>query len=375
MTDIILSELDISESDSASETSSTRSDKSIQNIPNLEGKLLKNYHIVEMIGKGGFSTVWMAINSDDNYFYAIKYFDEDKYKDGLEELKIQKKLPNCKYINKMVDYFVIKKNDKNCLGIVYKLCVGSLDDIIRKGFYPNGFSERITVEIYYQLKSALNLLHNKIHIYHADIKPDNILLYGLNKYNKEYIKQYKENDIYGKFKRELDYNKKNVYHQKILNDIYIDKDNYDKYDFDDEYLEEPRIMLSDFGGFCSIKEHFDDTFGTYYYRAPEGIILYDCDYKYDLWSLGCTLYEIYTGKILFNDKCENMDEDLYLLKQIIEKRGHISQTMIIKSKYGKKYINQIKNFIPAKIKLTDSDRINKILEGLLHCKPSNRYFV
>jgi hypothetical protein len=197
-----------------------------------------------MIGKGGFSTVWMAINSDDNYFYAIKYFDADKYKDGLEELKIQKKLPNCKFINKMEDYFIIKNNNNNhIIGIVYKLCVGSLDDIIRKGFYPNGFSERVTIEMYYQLKSALNLLHNKIHIYHADIKPDNILLYGLNKYNKEYIKQYKEHPIFFKLKRELDYNKKNEYHRQIVNDININKDIYDKYDFDDEILEEPRIML------------------------------------------------------------------------------------------------------------------------------------
>ena len=368
MTDIILSELDISE------TSSISSDISIQNIPELEGKLLKSYNIIEMIGKGGFSTVWMAINNDDHYFYAIKYFDNDKYEDGLEELKIQKKLPNCKFINKMEDYFIIKNDNKNILGIVYKLCIGSLDDVIRKGFYPDGFSERVTLEMYYQLKSALNLLHNKLHIYHADIKPDNILLYGLNKYNKEFIKQYKEHHLYNKLKKELDYEKKNIYHRQIINDINIDKDNYDKYDFDDDILEEPRIMLSDFGGFCSIKEHFDDTFGTYYYRAPEGILLYDCDYKYDLWSLGCTIYEIYTGKILFNDNCGSMNEDLYLLKQIIEKRGHISQTMIVKSKYGKKYINDVKNFTPAKVKLTDSNKINLILEGLLHCKPSNRFF-
>jgi serine/threonine protein kinase len=369
MTEVILSELEISD------TSSEKSDISIQNIPELEGKLLKNYHIVEMIGKGGFSTVWMAINSKDNYFYAIKFFDNDKYKDGLEELKLQKKLPKIKYINKMEDYFIIKKDNKNCLGIVYKLCVGSLDDIIRKGFYPNGFSERVTIEIYQQLKIALNILHYKLHIFHADIKPDNILLYGLNKYNKEFIKQYKEHPSYNSFKREPNNDKKNIYHREIINDININKDIYDKFDFDDEILEEPRVLLSDFGGFCGLNEHFDDTFGTYYYRAPEGILLYDCDCEYDLWSLGCTLYEIYTGKLLFNDNCGDMNEDLYLLKQIIEKRGHVSQTMVVKSKYGKKYINDLKNFKPSKITLTDSDKINTILEGLLHCKPANRYFV
>ncbi len=36
-----------------------------------------------------------------------------------------------------------------------------------------------------------------------------------------------------------------------------------------------------------------------FYRAPEIILGIPFDYAADMWSIGCTLYEMYSGKILF----------------------------------------------------------------------------
>jgi serine/threonine protein kinase len=69
----------------------------------------------------------------------------------------------------------------------------------------------------------------------------------------------------------------------------------------EKYINEPHIILSDFGNYIYI----DDLNGhgdiqTRHYRSPEIILRMDLSEKIDIWALGCTIYELYTGKILFN---------------------------------------------------------------------------
>jgi serine/threonine-protein kinase PRP4 len=42
-----------------------------------------------------------------------------------------------------------------------------------------------------------------------------------------------------------------------------------------------------------------------YYRAPEIILGCPYDTEIDMWSAACTIYEIYTGNILFQGKSNN----------------------------------------------------------------------
>ncbi len=56
-----------------------------------------------------------------------------------------------------------------------------------------------------------------------------------------------------------------------------------------------------------------------FYRAPEIILGMPYDYGADTWSIGCTLYELYTGKILFTGESNNQ-----MLRAIMEVRGKIS---------------------------------------------------
>lgn len=89
-----------------------------------------------------------------------------------------------------------------------------------------------------------------------------------------------------------------------------------------EIFKNPIIKLTDFGTMIN----FDDTKSTIqtrYYRAPEIILGLDFNKNIDLWSLGCTLYELVTGKILFytckNDLIKKYDVDLVNIKMIFEK--------------------------------------------------------
>lgn len=56
-----------------------------------------------------------------------------------------------------------------------------------------------------------------------------------------------------------------------------------------------------------------------FYRAPEIILGIPYDYAVDMWSIGCTLYEMYTGKILFAGDSNNQ-----MLKAIMEIRGRFT---------------------------------------------------
>ncbi|CAK7563671.1 MAG: U4/U6 small nuclear ribonucleoprotein prp4 [Sporothrix epigloea] len=56
-----------------------------------------------------------------------------------------------------------------------------------------------------------------------------------------------------------------------------------------------------------------------FYRAPEIVLGMPYDYAVDMWSIGCTLYELYTGKILFTGESNNQ-----MLRAIMEIRGKMS---------------------------------------------------
>jgi serine/threonine-protein kinase PRP4 len=60
-----------------------------------------------------------------------------------------------------------------------------------------------------------------------------------------------------------------------------------------------------------------------FYRAPEIILGLTYDYAIDIWSVGCTLFELYTGKILFPGRSNNQ-----MLRLMIECRGRFPPKML-----------------------------------------------
>jgi serine/threonine-protein kinase SRPK3 len=72
--------------------------------------------------------------------------------------------------------------------------------------------------------------------------------------------------------------------------------------------------IADFGNACWINHHFTSYIQTRQYRAPEGMLTYRYDNlppvilgaKYnesvDMWSMGCMVFELATGDLLFEPK-------------------------------------------------------------------------
>jgi serine/threonine-protein kinase PRP4 len=75
------------------------------------------------------------------------------------------------------------------------------------------------------------------------------------------------------------------------------------------------------------------------------------DTAIDIWSIGCTLYELYTGKILFPGRSNNQ----MLLLQM-ELKGKFSHRMIKKAAFGEMHFDEAYNFISI-----EKDRITGLV--------------
>jgi serine/threonine-protein kinase SRPK3 len=392
---------------SSSKCSSFESSSEENNNIDLTGDTINNYNIITCIGKGSYSRVWLAYNIGDEKYYALKVQNPKDFDEGKDEIKILKKIPeNEPYINKLKDYFVdtrfIGDEPTNFMCSVYELCCGNLDGLSRKGNYKNGYPEYLVKQFFKQILLALNTVHNKLDGFHGDIKPDNVLLCGINNYDLKYIEMYnksKFSDVYNKTKKEysevkkikkLDPSIKLKIRKKIHKAIIeiMDDNNEDKYMCDNKYFENPIIKLTDFGFYCHNSEKFNNSFGTRYYMAPEIILHGDCSNKVDIWALGCMLYELLTGEILFDPHSdERGSTNFHHLEMIINLCGEFNKSFIKSAKNYNKYFKndkligieydeKISTFDKIKRKLNSHNITNPdifyLIESMLKLNPSNR---
>ncbi len=374
---------------STTETTTDYTDSEQQNI-DLNGDILENYNIITELGSGAYSRVWLGFNVQDNKYYAIKVQNSDDYEDGKDEINILKKIGNkCEYINQIKHTFVesrfVEDEIEKFPCSVYELCAGNLDSLGRKGKYKNGYPINIVKKIFKQLCIAVAFLHNKMKIFHGDIKPDNILLCGVNNRDKRYIKMYNEcnfNSLYSQVKtqywekkgknikniKKMDPETKIKIRKKIHSSLLENINGFNdlKYTVNDKYFDDIKIKLTDFGHFCPDEDIMEEDFGTKYYQAPEIVLMGDCKNKVDIWALGCTLYELLTGKILFDPKKDRYHtEDYNHLKMIIELCGNFKKEYLMTTKFYREFFDKKGHLRDAKIedrrdvKETLTERIQK----------------
>jgi serine/threonine protein kinase len=370
---------------------------------NLEGKILNKFNILHELGKGTYSIVWLGYSIENKKFYAIKVQHPDEYKDGKNENNFMKKLPDNYNFNNLVDSFTYIENNKNFLCSVYNLHSCNIDCLIRKGKYQNGIPYNESIQLIKELIQSLYYLHQKLKVFHGDLKTDNILVKGVSKLNKYCIEIYNQENFMDNYsKQKIEYctlnnsklenitskNKlkiRNKVHSNIYTNIKnkINNIEIDKYDIEKEN-NILSISLADFGSFVEEGEYYEEPFGTRYYRSPENILVGKSSYPNDIWALGCTIYEILTGKILFDpDKDKDYDRDFYHLKLINELSGDFPKDFLKNTKryklfFDKNYkinFNKNLNFKNKIDELNDYQiptNIIDLIKGMLVIDPKKR---
>ena len=90
------------------------------------------------------------------------------------------------------------------------------------------------------------------------------------------------------------------------------------------------------------------------------------DPSLDIWSIGCTLFELYTGKILFPGRSNNQ-----MLLLMMELKGRFNSKMIKKAKFGDVYFDEMGGFHSV-----EKDRVTGMVSAALQfCSACGRLTV
>lgn len=308
----------------------------------LIGNTVNNkYVLLYELGRGAFARVFLTLNLSDKKYYAIKVQDEEEIDSAKEEIALLKKFSNdkCKHLNTIIEHFSCDIEGTRYTCMILQLMAGSLYDIMRVGSYSKGLPLNTVKSIMKQLLLAMDVIQSKKYsILHSDIKPENILVVGQNNKVTELINMYNDKKFMAHFKKfKVDKKKiKSVIQEMDLTTLEkkYSKDRNNTIQFiDDKYLKNIEVKLSDFGN-CKKITYDKYDIQTRYYRAPEIILGYPYDEKCDMWSVGCVLFELLTGKILFDpQKDDRFNTNRAHIHQMISILGKIPENILQKSKY------------------------------------------
>ena len=122
------------------------------------------------------------------------------------------------------------------------------------------------------------------------------------------------------------------------------------------------IKLADFGTAVDKRDVIERTeyLVSRFYRAPEIILGMDIGYPVDMWAVGCTVYELWTGKILFTGRSNNQ-----MVKSFMDCLGWPSEKLLKKGLLN----NVLEHFEagpPLKFISREVDQFNQVCPLLPH---------
>ncbi len=308
------------------------SDEDENEIPDIKGIILKKKYIpIKLLYTSNHSNIWITYTLSkkklpNNNYCVLKIYDntDDAIEQALDEIKYTQQLANNPNVISIIDLF---EHDEEYHCIIYPLLSQSLYDIIKHN--RSGISLNQCKRITKTMLLTLQKIHGK-GLLHMDIKPENMLVNGQH----SFLQKISNNDKYN-FKKILDKNNTDkatsIFLERLKEVISDDESSSEDSDSSDDELitdtkcnidSKAQIYLIDFGSCIQYKDRKDHHTRTDYYMAPEDILEHKVlDASADLWALACSIFELLTGKILFNSKDDSVNgrysSHLYLIQQLI----------------------------------------------------------
>lgn len=267
------------------------------------GELINGrYHVQQTLGRGMFSSVVRATDSKTGNLVAVKIIrnNDTMRKAGFKEIEILQQLraadpDDRKHIIKFERQF----EHKGHLCMVFENLSMNLREVLKKFGRDVGINLRAIRAYAQQMFLGLSLLR-KCNILHADLKPDNLLV--------------NEN-------RNL-------------------------------------LKLCDLGSASPITENeITPYLVSRFYRAPEIILGIPYDYAIDVWSIGCTLFELYSGKILFTGRTNNQ-----MLRSMMECRGKFPPKFLRRGSLTHLHFDDLLNFHSLEEDKITGRMVTKVLD-------------
>jgi len=234
----------------------------------LSDHIIYRFKNIKSIGAGSFSTVVKAQDYKHNSYNAIKIINStmlQKMIEPLNEINILKKLKYKEqyHITKLLEYFFFRKN----LYMVFNLYDITLHDYIYNSNLNTNYNSNSDSNLNYikQIVNAIQFL-NKNNIIHGDLKPNNIVFKD-NTYKKLILVDFGNSITTEDISTNYNYNYNSNSNSNLQTISY----------------RAPEIYINKI---CSNKQHFN--------------------YKIDIWSVGCILYELTFTKRLF-ENTKNID--------------------------------------------------------------------
>lgn len=228
------------------------------------------YEILGILGKGSFGQVCECYDYKRNEKAAVKIIRNKKrfhHQAGIEVSILstirERDAADQKPVIKMKNYFLFRKH----VCISFDLWGINLYELLKNNKFQ-GLSIALVRRFAVQVLNGLNFMSN-LEIIHCDLKPENILL---------------------------------------------------------KFPQKSEIVIIDFGSATFYKERQHTYIQSRFYRAPEIILGIPYTIAIDMWSLGCILAELYTGRPLLPGESEH--DQLVL---IMEMFGTPSSNVLAKS--------------------------------------------
>ncbi|KAH7650447.1 protein kinase [Cryptosporidium bovis] len=257
--------------------------------------LNSKFLLVKCLYNGNFSDIYVGVNIITYKLHCIKKIKGNIYEKGYLENSLKEANTirglNDSTISRFIPVYEDTIVENGSLFIVTELLGDNL--LILNEVLHRRKDELLIFEVIQriirQLLLCLRDLHEKYELIHCDIKPENIVLNSIDSF-----------DILGYFNRNIN----------------------QCFEFD--------IKLIDWGSCikkCQSSSMQNSYLQSRYYRSPEICLGLPFDEKIDIWSVGCIMVELITGKPLFM----GVKTTQQLLANMVYVLGKIPPSMIIKS--------------------------------------------